>query len=314
MSKKKEELVQKFLNNPCYLSNGAGKLAKQWAVERVDIYEARDETRRRLRGSQNKTIKRLFFDIETAPNIGYFWRAGYKLNIHYSNIIQERAIMCISYKWAGEDKVHNIFWNGYYDDKNIIEKFIPILKQADEVVGHNSDRFDIKWVNTRAAKHGLNLPSKFRSFDTLKKVKAQFTLNSNTLKYCAEFFGLTGKLETGGFDLWTDILTDQSGKTKVHNNAKAKMIEYCNGDVVTLEDLYNYIEKYTKPVTNHAILQGGEKYHCPACASIHTSLSKTSTPVSGVIKRHMECDICNVNFDVSNKTYMKYLDKKMISK
>jgi hypothetical protein len=26
-------------------------------------------------------IKRLFFDIETSPNIGFFWTAGYKQNI-----------------------------------------------------------------------------------------------------------------------------------------------------------------------------------------------------------------------------------------
>ena len=311
MSKKIEELVQKFLKHPKQLKRGAGYLSVGWKCDRLDVLEARFEAKRRLKNKQSKTIKRLFFDIETAPNIGYFWRAGYKLNIHHDNIIQERAIMCISYKWSGEETVHNIFWDGYYDDKNILEKFIPILKEADEVVGHNSDRFDIKWVNTRAAYHGLNLPSKFRSFDTLKKVKAQFTLNSNTLKYCAVFFGLTGKIDTGGFDLWTDILGDISGKSDKAKLAKSKMIEYCNGDVVTLEDLYNYIEKYTKPVTNHAILQGGKKYHCPACASINTSLSKTSTPVSGIIKRHMECDVCSVNFDISNKTYMLHLDDKM---
>ena len=41
-------------------------------------------------------IKRLFFDIETSPNIGYFWRAGYKLNIGADNIIEERKIICIT--------------------------------------------------------------------------------------------------------------------------------------------------------------------------------------------------------------------------
>jgi hypothetical protein len=311
MSKKQEELVQKFLNSASYLRKGAGHLADRWKVDRVDVYEARDEARRRLRNKQDKTIKRLFFDIETAPNIAYVWKTGYKLSVPFQAIIEERAIMCISYKWAGEDEVHNIFWKGYYDDKNILEAFIPILKKADEVVGHNSDKFDIKWVNTRAAFHGLNLPSKFRSFDTIKKARAQFTLNSNSLKYIAEFFNLTGKIETGGFDLWKDILGDKTGKTTPAKEAKEKMIEYCNGDVITLEDVYNYIEKYSKPITNHAVLQGGAKYHCPACASIHTSLMKTSTPVSGIIKRHMECDLCNVNFDISNKTYMLYLDNKM---
>ena len=49
MSKTVEEIVQKFLKNPIYLTNGAGKLAKQWNVSKEDIYEARNETRRRLK-------------------------------------------------------------------------------------------------------------------------------------------------------------------------------------------------------------------------------------------------------------------------
>ena len=52
-----------------------------------------------------KKIKRLFFDIETSPNIGLFWTAGYKLNISPDSIIKERAIICICYKWAGDDKI-----------------------------------------------------------------------------------------------------------------------------------------------------------------------------------------------------------------
>ena len=51
----------------------------------------------KLRETQ-ETIKRLFFDIETSPNIVYSWRTGYNLTITTENIITERAIICISYK------------------------------------------------------------------------------------------------------------------------------------------------------------------------------------------------------------------------
>jgi hypothetical protein len=51
-------------------------------------------------------FKRLFYDIETSPNIGLFWQSGYKLNIDHSNIIQERAIICICWKWEGQKEVH----------------------------------------------------------------------------------------------------------------------------------------------------------------------------------------------------------------
>jgi hypothetical protein len=55
--------------------------------------------------------KRLFFDIETSPNIGFFWQSGYKLNISYNNIITERAIICICYKWEGDEKLYSLNWD-----------------------------------------------------------------------------------------------------------------------------------------------------------------------------------------------------------
>ena len=53
-----------------------------------------------------QTKGRLFFDIETSPNIGFFWQSGYKLQVPYTNIIKERAIICICYKWENDKKVN----------------------------------------------------------------------------------------------------------------------------------------------------------------------------------------------------------------
>ena len=86
--------------------------------------------------------KRLFFDIETSPNVGFFWQSGYKLNIPYTNIIKERAIICICYKWADEDKVYSLQWDKNQDDKTMLEKFMAVANEAHELVGHNGDRFD----------------------------------------------------------------------------------------------------------------------------------------------------------------------------
>ena len=51
-----------------------------------------------------KKRKRLFFDIETSFNIGFFWRAGYKQVITPEQIIHERKVICVSYKLEYEDK------------------------------------------------------------------------------------------------------------------------------------------------------------------------------------------------------------------
>ena len=49
--------------------------------------------------------KRLFYDIETSYNIVKAWRAGYNLTITPEDIIHERAIISICYKWEGEEDV-----------------------------------------------------------------------------------------------------------------------------------------------------------------------------------------------------------------
>src|SRR6056297_181468 len=61
---------------------------------------------RRNQSSPAEKRKRLYFDIETSPNVTLTWRTGYKLNIPHDNIMEERAIICICYKWEGSDEVY----------------------------------------------------------------------------------------------------------------------------------------------------------------------------------------------------------------
>ena len=77
--------------------------------------------------------RRLFFDIETSPNIGLFWEAGYKKNIDYSNIIQERAIICICYKWEDEKEVYSLQWDSKQNDKTMLLKFIEVANLSTEL-------------------------------------------------------------------------------------------------------------------------------------------------------------------------------------
>lgn len=187
--------------------------------------------------TKNRPKKRLFFDIETSPNIVFSWRVGYKINLDSENIINERAIICICYKWEGEDKVHSLRWNKGCD-KEVLQKFSKVLDSADEIIGHNSDKFDVKWVRARCIFHRIPLSPKFNSLDTLKFSRAGFNFNSNKLNYIAQFLGIGKKLETGGFGLWKDIV--------LHNSKEAldKMVTYCQKDVILLEEVYQELKNY----------------------------------------------------------------------
>ena len=185
---------------------------------------------------KNKPKRKLFFDIETSPNIVTSWRVGYKINISYESIIKERAVICISYKWSDSKVVNCITWdNG--DDKKLLSNFAKIVELADEVVTHNGDKFDIKWLRTRCLYHGISFPSKLNSIDTLKFARSNFYLNSNKLDYIGKYTNSGEKIKTPN-DLWNKVVLQNDKK------ALNEMIHYCNQDVILLEEVYNKLQEY----------------------------------------------------------------------
>jgi len=250
--------------------------------------------------------KRLFYDIETSYTKGLFWRPGYNQTILPHQILKYPEVICISWKWEGEDEVHHVDWGIKKQcDKKLIEKFVKQLDKADEIVAHNGDRFDIKWIRTRAVKHDIPMRHDYNMIDTLKICRSLFNLPSNKLAEAAKYYELEAKADPGGINTWIDIIEH---KDQV---ALTRMIDYCDQDVVVLEALYNKIKPYCKSKFNYAVLTKGKKYQCPECANPNPKLSKTSTTVMGSTKRHMKCGECNKNYTISNKTYMDYLEYKI---
>lgn len=245
-------------------------------------------------------IKRLFIDIETSPCIGYFWRPGYSLNIPYQNIITESAIICICYKWEDSEHVHSMTWDSG-DDKEMLRKFIDIAVTADEVVAHNSDRFDLPWVRTRCLFHRIKCPNNFVTFDTLKAIKGQMRLNSNRLDYVANYLGVGGKMETGGFDLWKGVMNGDRKSLRT-------MVEYCKQDVALLERVFKEIYVYSKPKTHAGVHAGGYKHHCPSCGSPNTKRNKKKTTALGTPKIQMYCNECCSYFTLTENVYRKSVE------
>lgn len=311
---KLEEVIKKFKTNPGYITNGAGKLSKLWNCSIRDIKDARlilkqekfkKQANEIEQTSEDIEVKRLFFDIETSPNIGFFWKSGYGLNIGPENIINERAIICACYKWENEDKVHYLVWDENQDDRNIIEKLTKVIEESDEVVAHNGDQFDLKWLRTRALFHRIPFPYRIRTLDTLKKSRNAFNFNSNKLDYIGKFLGVGEKVDNGGFGLWKDIILNKS------EEALSKMVEYCMGDVILLQDIYSELHRYIHKNTSFAVLNGKPKWRCVECVSDKIKLRKSSATVMGIIKRHMVCKDCGCQYDISNKTYQDFLGRNL---
>ena len=258
----------------------------------------------KLRQPQHQ-IKRLFFDIETSPNIVFAWRIGYNLSLQTHDIIEERKIICISYKWEGEDKIHSLTWDKNQCDKQMLIDFVNVANQADELIAHNGDRFDIKWIRTRCIFHRVPMFPQYKTLDTLKKAKSGFNFNSNKLDYIAQFLGVGAKVKHRGFDMWKDVL-------KGSKEAMQEMVEYCEGDIIVLEDVFSTMQNYIKPNTHAGVLGGNLKHSCSNCGSDNNELLKNNVTAMGTIKRLMECGDCENVYEISNSAYINYLKFKNV--
>lgn len=243
-------------------------------------------------------FKRLFWDIETSYNVVRTWTVGYNVSITHNDIIKERAIICICYKWEGEKKVYSLEWNKG-DDKQLLIDFVKILNSADEIIGHNSDRYDERFVRTRCIYHRIPLPPSYQTLDTLKLSKSGFRFNSNRLDYIGKYLGVGGKMDTGGFKLWQDIVEKNDPK------AMKKMVKYCKRDVQILENVFKTMNPYTKSKTHVGVRMGNNKCSCPNCGSKRTEINQTMASASGILKKKLRCKDCGKYFTITNTEYLK---------
>lgn len=238
--------------------------------------------------------KRLFFDIEVSANVGLFWQSGYKLNIGPENIIKERAIICICYKWEGTKEVMSLNWDAKQSDKRMLQKFIEIANEADELIGHNGDRFDLAWIRTRCLFHGIDMFPKYCTIDTLKIARQKFKFNSNKLNYIADFLGIGEKIKTD-FGLWKNIMLNKDAK------AMTEMIKYCKKDVVLLENVYKELAKHTFARTHYGVIFGQDRGSCPECGSDSLKIHSRKVLASGLKKIQYQCTTCGKHSTKTDK-------------
>lgn len=253
--------------------------------------------------AKRSKAKRLFFDIETSYHTVRMWRVGKVGWVSPESIKEHKKIICISYKWQNEDTVHTLDWR--MGEKKMIKEFIKIMEQADEIVAHNGDRFDVKELRTRAIYHGVLMFPNYRTLDTLKKSRQYFNFASNKLDYIGQYLNVGGKLEHEGFDLWVKVVE------KNDKDALKRMIEYCERDVILLEDTFFVLSPFINHNNNFAVLSGGHKWECPNCTSGSVEMFRTYTTAMGVVRREMKCNDCKKQYRVSNRTYIHMLEHLM---
>lgn len=239
-------------------------------------------------------IRRLFFDIECSKAIALTFTVGRDCYINPDDVINYPAIICICYKWEGQDTVYSLEWDKKKNDKALLQKFVKIAEQADELVGHNGDNFDIKYIRTRCLFHRINMMPEFTTLDTYKAAKAGFRFMSNKLDFIAKYIGGKGKTHTGN-DLWNVITL------KNDPDARKVMVEYCKNDVLELERVYLAMKPYTKP--KQRVSQNRER--CPQCDSDNVRIRNYRISNGGNRFAYVQCHSCSTYFKVPEKIWKK---------
>lgn len=232
----------------------------------------------------------LLIDIETSPLKGYFWRL-FEEQGGTGMLADDWFILSWSAKWYDEDKIIYRDQRNSKDienEKDILKELWELIDKADIIIGHNSDKFDLKRINTRFIKHGLPPLIKglnFRTIDTLKIAKKHFDFTSNKLEYLAKFLGCKQKKMKSqkfpGPAMWIECLAR-------NKEAFKEMEAYNKQDVLTLQDVYNKLKAYDTSI-NFSLFNDGR--HVCSCGSKHL-IKKGFSYSNNAVHQRYKCSKC----------------------
>lgn len=268
----------------------------------------------------------LFYDIETLPLGVDTFRLG-KQVVHHNSLQRSRdvyEIICIQYMWEDDDP-HVLGWIG--DDnspKGMIQTFDELVREADVLIGKNSDRFDAKHINTLRMINNLppvddwSLPA--GRDDLEKQIRKHFYLPSYSLDYLCKMLFESGKNDMK-FDDWRSIrnykealhfkeegldrkplnaICDYYFGSKYLNvvregkHALRKMYDYGAKDVIDTAKAWQKVLPYIKPRLNLSRFYGHETGNylvCKYCG--HDDLVKNGIDKRlSVPKQRLRCMRC----------------------
>ena len=228
--------------------------------------------------------KILFFDIETSPILGYVWQLR---ETDVLKIVKSWKLLCFSYKWI-DSKVKTVslpqfknYKKDKEDDSAIVKELWNLFNEADIIIAHNGDKFDIKKSYAKFSEHNLPPPEPFRTVDTLKVARRYFKFDSNRLDALGDYLELGRKIQTGGIELWLEVIAGDK-------QAWRKMERYNRQDVALLEKVYLKLRPFMNNHPNLSIFNG---YSCPICGG--KDLQRRGFSISTTGKRQrMQCTDC----------------------
>lgn len=192
-----------------------------------------------------------YFDIENSPILGHSW-GMYEQNL--LSVVKDNELLSFAYKV--NDGPIKVVSRRLYTEKQLAKLLWQLFDEADILVAHNGDQFDIKMANQYFIKFGLTPPSPYKSIDTKKIAKRYFRFAQNKLDYLGQFLFKEKKISTN-MDLWFRCM---AGNEK----ALLEMEKYNKQDVVLLYKVYQALKGWHTGHPN-SNLYNGTAHKCPIC-------------------------------------------------
>lgn len=225
--------------------------------------------------------KILLLDVETSPNLGYTW-AIYEQNVIH--VVKEWQILSFAAKWLGTSKVIGESQYTAVSEGLLLVQLWDLLNEADVVIAHNGDNFDVRKINARFLKVGLGPPKPYKTIDTKKVAKRYFALNSNKLDDIGKYLNLGQKMHHEGFGLWLGCMANNPKSWKT-------MLEYNKQDIVLLEKIYLKLRPWIKNHPNWNDYSDSSHTACPKCGSFQVESRGTRTTGTRTCRR-FRCNYC----------------------
>lgn len=261
-----EDLIKRFRDKPYMIDMGKGNLSKWLKVSEGEIKAVKKLLRAEMRNSKtypkNGLPKILIFDIETSPMVSYHF-GHWKQNIGLNQVIQNPIMLTWSAKWlfSPETMSDKITVDEVLElnDERITRSLWKLINDADIIVAHYGDRFDIPMMNVRFLHHNLPPVSTTKSIDTKSVASKHFRFPSNKLDALGGYFGLGQKIQTD-FLLWRGCMEGNPEKIE-------EMRVYNVQDVVLLEEVYLKLRPYIKSHPNVGLYMETNEPVCGNCGS-----------------------------------------------
>jgi DNA polymerase elongation subunit (family B) len=236
-----------------------------------------------------KSPKIILFDIETSFMLTRTFTL-YPEAINPNGIVKDWFMICAAWKELGKKKIHATSINDFKresstDDRGVVETLANALADADIIIGHNSDAFDIKKLNSRIIYHRLPPLPKIIQLDTLKEVRKVAKFSSHKLDYLGKILLGHGKLPTSS-GLW-DRATDGD------RAAVREMVKYNKVDVLRLEEIYNVLLPYMKSHPHVGAYTNDRNMSCKHCGSTDIKKNGYRFTASGLKKQEIQCKSCH---------------------